>query len=84
MLMITDGEERIKIRDSDIQFFGMQLKRFVTVYRNNLYAESNDTLFRLNELDLIADMLLRKEYDRLFEKNIEIVYDDQLLLDPPF
>lgn len=84
MLMITDGDEHIKIRDSDIQFFGMQLKRFVTVYRNNLYAESNDTLFRLNELDLIADMLLRKEYDRLFEKNIEIIYDDQLLLEPPF
>lgn len=84
MLMITDGDEHIKIQDSDIQFLGMQLKRFVTVYRNNLYAESNDTLFRLNELDLIADMLLRKEYDRLFEKNIEIIYDDQLLLDPPF
>lgn len=82
--MVTDGRERIKIRDSDIQFFGMQLKRFVTVYRNNLYAESNDTLFRLNELDLIADMMLKKEYDRLFEKNIEIVYGDQWLLDPPF
>lgn len=83
-LYINPNSNRIVIKAEDIKYFTQQLKKFVDTYFNDIFIFNSDDLRTLDVLDKIADALIQKRYDEIFERNVDIDYGDDLLIELPF
>lgn len=83
-LYINPNSNRIVIKAEDITYFTQQLKKFVDTYFNDIFIFNSDDLRTLDVLDKIADALIQKRYDEIFERNVDIDYGDDLLIELPF
>ena len=83
MLIIND-KESIKIFNRDVQELGNDLLKFVEVYRKYVYIHKDEDFKVLDMFEQIGMMIKQRRYSELFPENVEIIYDEPILIDLPF
>ena len=83
MLFIED-KESIKIFNRDIQELGNDLLKFVDTYRKYVYIHKEEDFKILDMFEQIGILIKQRRYSELFPDNVEIIYDEPILIDLPF
>ena len=83
MLIIND-KDSIKIFNRDVQELGNDLLKFVEVYRKYVYIHKDEDFKVLDMFEQIGMMIKQRRYSELFPENVEIIYDEPILIDLPF
>lgn len=83
MLFIED-KESIKIFNRDIQELGNDLLKFVDTYRKYVYIYKEEDFKTLDMFEQIGILIKQRRYSELFPSNVEIIYDEPILIDLPF
>ena len=83
MLFIED-KESIKIFNRDVQELGNDLLKFVDTYRKYVYIHKEEDFKILDMFEQIGILIKQRRYSELFPSNVEIIYDEPILIDLPF
>jgi hypothetical protein len=83
MLFIED-KESIKIFNRDVQELGNDLLKFVDTYRKYVYIHKEEDFKILDMFEQIGILIKQRRYSELFPDNVEIIYDEPILIDLPF
>lgn len=80
MRIIMDSENSKSIEslnDKDLVYMGEQIKRFVSVYLNNVVVNNEEDFKRLQVLSMIGDALVKRNYQSIINDTSLIVVDDK-------
>lgn len=78
MKIISNLEDKPieSLNAKDLHYMGKQIKEFVDVYLNNVAINDSEDFKRLQILNMIADAILRRNYQALINDTSLIVVDD--------
>lgn len=79
-----DKKETTVIHIKEIDELAHNIKKYVDTYYANIYITDQEDLQRLDRLNSIADALLQRRFNGIFEPTVEIDYGHQLLFEIPF
>lgn len=77
-------KDRTVINIKEIDELAHNIKKYVDTYFTNIYITDESDLERLDRLNTIADALLQRRFNEVFEPSVEIDYGHQLLFEIPF
>ena len=69
-----DKKSTYTIYDEDLISLGKHLKEFVNVYLKHIYVSDPINGEILRRLDTIAELLINRQYDQLFDNSVIIDY----------
>ena len=73
---LENNEPIESLNDKDLIYMGKQIKDFVNVYLNNVVINNDEDFKRLQVLSMIADALLKRNYQAIINDTSLIVVDD--------
>lgn len=74
-LYFNHEKEVTKVSEKELIDLGKSLKNFISVYVKHIYIKTDDQREILNRLNYIADLILARRYDMLFDNPNIIEYD---------
>lgn len=74
-LYFNQEKEVTKVSEKELIDLGKSLKKFISVYVKHIYIKTDDQREILNRLNYIADLILSRRYDMLFDNPNIIEYD---------
>lgn len=72
-----DKKSTYTIYDEDLISLGKHLKEFVNVYLKHIYVSDPIHGEILRRLDTIAELLINRQYDQLFDNSVIIDYNSK-------